>query len=269
MANLFGTLNISKKGMMAQSFAINTTSHNISNADTPGFSRQRVHMQASSPYTYSGIGHLGTGVDVVGIERIRDEFLDAQICYEVSINGRYEASQTVLEQVEMIFLEPSDTGLNEYMTAMWDSWEELGNYPEKSNGSTFVAGTSKTFADELNRMSLQLDTLKLDTISTIEGKTYDANQLIHEIQDLSDQIYKLSTKDLSANDLMDRRDLMIEKLSAIVNVNVDYDEFSRVKITEADSGSNIVLLGFNTQEPVTNEMSTIRSVTDLGVNVQE
>ncbi|MCG8482444.1 MAG: hypothetical protein MJA31_03975, partial [Clostridia bacterium] len=120
-----------------------------------------------------------------------------------------------------------------------------------------------------NRMSLQLDTLKLDTISTIEGKTYDANQLVHEIQELSDQIYKLSTKDLSANDLMDRRGLMIEKLSAIVNVNVDYDEFSRVKITEADTGSNRVLLGFNTQEPVTNEMSTIRGVTDLGAGVQE
>lgn len=269
MANMFGTLNISKRGMQAQSFAINTTSHNISNVNTEGFSRQRVNLQASSPQTYAGIGQLGTGVDIASVQRIRDQFLDAQINYETSINGRYESSETVLEQVEMIFLEPSDTGLNNSMTAMWNSWQELANYPEGSNTKTVVVQNTKTFSDNLNHMALQLNTLKQDTVTNIEGRTYNANALISEIQEVSDQIYKLTIKNLSPNDLMDRRDLLVEKLSAIVNINTEYDEFSRIKITEADSGSNRVLLDYNTQIPPTNEMSVIRSVNDLGGGNQE
>lgn len=269
VSNLFGILNVSKQGMKAQSFAINTTSHNISNANTKGFSRQRVNMQATLPYTYPGVGQLGTGVEIDGVQRIRDEFLDSRICYEVSINGKYEAAETVLEQVEVIFLEPSDTGLSNSMKAMWNSWTELSNYPEQSNTKTVTANTSKTFADQLNHMAFQLDTLKADTITTLEGKTYNANRLIEQIQEISDQIYKLSIKELSPNDLLDQRDLMVEELSAIINIDVEYDEFSRMKITEADSGSNRVLLEFNTQSDIPNEMSVIRDIKDVGGGNEE
>lgn len=269
MANLFGTLNISKQGMMAQSFAVNTTSHNISNVNTAGFSRQRVNMQASSPYTYPGVGQLGTGVEISGVQRIRDQFLDAQINYETSIMGRHQASQSVLEQVEMIFLEPSDTGLSESMTVMWKGWQELADYPEKTNTKTIVARSSQSFTDTLNHMALQLDTLKSDTVTTIEGKTYNANELIRQIQEVSDQIYKSSIKNLTPNDLLDKRDLMVEQLSSMINVNVEYDQFSRIEITEADSGTDTVLLDFDTQAPITNELSVIRSAKDLGGGQQE
>lgn len=266
MSSIFGIFNTAKRGMQAQTFAIHTTSHNISNANTEGFSRQRANMQASLAYSYVGVGQLGTGVDVTGVQRIRDGFLDAQIWYENSINGRFTSSESVLEQVEMIFLEPSDIGINSALDQLWSGWQQLSKTPEGSTARTVVAQTSSTFADTLNHTSFQLDTLKSDTISLIEGKTYEANKLISQIQEVSDQIYKLEMKDLTPNDLHDRRGVLIDQLSSLVNINTEYDEFSRVRITDADT--NAVILDFHTQDPPSSEMSVIRSAVNDGMGNQ-
>ena len=73
---------------------------------------------------------MGTGVEIADIARIRDAYLDVQIRYETSRKGQYLARQEILEQVEMAFMEPSDTGLNTVMGRMWDAWQELAKSPK-------------------------------------------------------------------------------------------------------------------------------------------
>ncbi len=100
MSGLFATLNTSKGGMFAQQQYINVTSHNISNANTPGFSRQHIVLQTARPQTIAGgVGQIGTGVTVSSIERTRNQFLDFQIRKESSLLGNYGVRQDYLSEI--------------------------------------------------------------------------------------------------------------------------------------------------------------------------
>ena len=257
MSGIFQTFNVAKLGMQAQQNAINTTSHNISNANTEGFSRQRVNLQTTQPYTYAGIGQIGTGVEIVSITRTRDEFLDAQIRFENAIGGRFESMETVLEQVEMVFLEPSDTGLNALLDDFWTSWQELSKAPENSNAKTIVAQSARTLADAVNHMDGQMETLKADTATLQASRVYDANALLGQINDLNEQIYKIKLKGLEPNDLMDRRDLLVDRLSSIVSIRVEEDPTGTIAILNRETGAE--LLGANPRENPEVVMSTIQS----------
>lgn len=170
MSGLFQTFNIARTGMYATQNKINNASHNIANAATEGYSRQNVNVSATNPYTLPGIGQIGTGVEIDSITRTRDGYLDSQIRYENSLSGKFESANTVLEQVEIIFLEPSDTGLNTVMNEMWTSWQELSKNPENSNARTITTQNALTFTDTLNHMTNQLETVVKDTISLSESK---------------------------------------------------------------------------------------------------
>jgi len=258
MSGIFQTFNVAKLGMQVQQNAVNTTSHNISNANTEGFSRQRVNLQTTQPFSYAGIGQFGTGVEVVSITRTRDEFLDSQIRFENSIEGRYKAGESALEQVEMVFLEPSDTGLNSVLDAFWNSWQELSKTPENSNAKTIVAQSAVTFCDAANHMDGQMETLKADLATLQTSKVYDANVLVGQINDMNDQIYRVKIKGLEPNDLMDRRDLLVDRLSTIVNIETSLDENGSMEITNRETGG--ILLDSNPKQPAEHEMSAVQSV---------
>lgn len=258
MSGLFATFNVAKRGMQAQQTAINTTSHNIANAATEGYSRQRVNMSTSIPNNLPGIGQVGTGVEIDSITRTRDLFLDAQVRYESAVNGKFESSNTVLEQVEIVFLEPSDTGINTVMNEMWTSWQELSKTPESSNARTVVAQNAMTMADTLNHTTKQLNTIISDTVSLSEAKAYDANTLIDQINTLNDQIYRAQLKGLIPNDLMDERDLQLDNLAEIVNIKTEENRFGSIQITSAETGD--ILLSDNPELLPDYEISVIRAV---------
>ncbi|HCX64802.1 MAG TPA: flagellar hook-associated protein FlgK, partial [Eubacteriaceae bacterium] len=95
-------------------------------------------MKASTPYDFEGVGQLGTGVTMTGIERMVDEFVDYQIRNENSTLSQYEAKHDVMTQIEMVFNEPSETGINHAMGQMFDSWQELSKNPESLNAQSIV-----------------------------------------------------------------------------------------------------------------------------------
>lgn len=262
MSGIFQTFNVAKRGMQAQQNAINTASHNISNANTDGFSRQRVNLQTTEPYTYVGIGQIGTGVEVVSITRTRDEFLDAQIQTENAIDGRFQSMEAVLEQVEMIFMEPSDTGLNTLLNEFWISWQELSKSPENSNAKTIVAQSADTLSRAVNHMDGQMESLVSDTAELQEAKVYDANMLLGQINDLNEQIYKVKIKGMEPNDLMDRRSLLVDQLSGIIDIKTETDGFGSMKIINRETGS--ILLDANPQALPEVEMSVVHAVASDG-----
>ena len=263
MSGIFSTMNTARRGMFAQQQAINTTSHNIANANTEGFSRQRVHMVTTPGFLMPNVGVVGTGVDISDVARIRDAYLDVQIRYESSIAGQYLARQEILEQVEMVFMEPSKTGLNTTMGRMWDAWQELAKSPESSNARTIVRDSSKTFTENLNHLYLQLDTLKSDSISLTEKKVLDTHSMLDQIKSLNDQIFKIVIKGDKPNDLLDKRDLLMDELSSIVDFTSREDQYGRVIIK---SGGETIL-GTDKGNEIPLEMSVVRSIETDGADV--
>ena len=231
MSGLFGTLNTATKGLMAQQTALHTTSHNISNANTKGFSRQRVDLKADLAFTLGGVGQLGTGVRMTGIVRLVDDYVTKQIRTENGTMTKFQAKSEVMEQLEIIFNEPSDTSLNFNLGEMFDSWQELSKNPESLNSKTIVVEKAKTLADTLNHIANQINSLKDDTNSQIEKSVTDLNSIVSNLDTLNKQIFNISVKGHVPNDLLDQRDLMLQDLSAITNFDTSFDKYGRVEVS--------------------------------------
>lgn len=231
MAGLFNTFNTAVKGLNAQQTALHTTSHNISNANTEGFSRQRVDLKADAAYNYAGVGQLGTGVKLEGVFRMVDEFVDYQIRNESSTLNKYMAKNDVMSQIEMVFNEPSDTGLNFAMSEMFNAWQELSKNPESLNAQSIVAEKSKSFADTLNHMAMQVSDLRVDTQANIDKEVLDISSLTDQLNTVNEQIFNITVKGHSPNDLLDQRDLLLKKLSGIADISQTYDKWGRATVT--------------------------------------
>lgn len=239
MAGLFSTFNISRSGLNAQQTALDVTSHNISNANTVGYSRQRARMEASKPQTVNGLsfqgGQLGTGVQVATIERIRDSFTDYQIRNESSTLSAYAAKGNFLTQIEGIFNEPSDTGISTLMGEFFDSWQKLSKDPSSSNARTIVAQQTKALTDTLNETAKKLNDLENNAKTLIKSNVIHINTILDQINDLNKQIRSVEIMGSNANDLMDKRDNLLDNLSNLMNINVEKNTLGGINITPGDS----------------------------------
>lgn len=241
MSGLFSTLNISTRGMAAQQGAIDVTSHNIANVNTPGYSRQRAVIETTTPYTMPSMhnaaeaGQMGTGATVSAIERYRDAFLDYQTRVETSSKGQSDIRQTVLGQVESIFNEPSTTGISDLMGKFFDSWQQLSKQPDSSDSRTVVAQQSSALADELNNVYNQLTSLQQNVQLEIKGTVVDANSKLDQIDKLNQQIVGVGVTGNEANDLMDKRDTLIDGLSTEFNLNVTKQPYNGIDIAPVDT----------------------------------
>ena len=153
---------------MAQRTALDVTSHNIANANTPGFSRQQAVLSTTTPYPVPaiqrgvGAGQLGTGVTVAEIKRIRDAFTDQQIRQEAQELGRWATRRDLLSQVELIFNEPSDWGIREAMDLFWQSLQGLSQHPEDMSYRAVVRQRAMVLADAFQDARRQLLVLRAD-----------------------------------------------------------------------------------------------------------
>ena len=218
MSTFFG-LNIARLGMQAQLKALEVTSHNIANANTPGFSRQTAHMVPTMAVSYAKKGMLGSVVIVDEIKRIRDSFLDRQIRHELQTLGQWEARSTYLSQIEQVFLEPSESGLNSVISTFFESWQELSLNPESSSARSALIENANFLLNSFKHTYNSLATIRDDITVNIELKVKEINSLAKQISDLNEQIVRLSARNDYPNDLMDRRDLLIEQLAKIINIS--------------------------------------------------
>ena len=234
MSGLFGTLNNATKGLLVQQSALQTTSHNISNANTEGYSRQKVTMVADNPYTLGGIGQLGTGVRIASIDRIVDPYVNNQLRNENSSLEMYSQKSDVLGQLEGIFNEPSTTGLNNNLSKVFSSWTYLGSNPELATAKTMVAQNSETFTDTLHHMSNQIDNLHAGTVQNVVKNVSDFNSKVEQLDSLNKQIFNVTSQGQAPNDLLDQQDKILSELSGIAGVEATYDEFNRVSVSVSE-----------------------------------
>lgn len=245
LSGLFGTLNIGKSGLFTSQRAIDVTSHNIANANTEGYTRQRAELQTTRPFCTPSMnnaaspGQVGTGVQVSQIQRIRDTFLDYQVRVELGVQGNYSGRDKFLSQVENVFNEPSDTGLSTLLGKFFDSWQQLSKQSETSNGKTMVSEQSMALANELNHMYGQLNKIKGNAQDLIKQTTTDINSFLNQIDQLNKEIIQISVSGNNPNDLMDRRDLLLDQLSSKFGISIDKKNFKSIEInTKEDTGTN-------------------------------
>jgi len=231
---------------MAHQKAMQTTAHNIANASTEGYTRQRVVMVPTPAYPVPAMSRpggqgwqVGTGVDVQEVRRIRDEFLDQQIRKETATLGQWEQTQYVLQQVEVVFNEPSDTGLSTLMSQFWDAWQELSKQAESSPIRMTVVETATALAEAFNHSARQLLGIISDINQTVELKVKEINSMARQIADLNGQIVAIKAAGDQPNDLMDQRDLLLDKLSKIIDFTYYIASDGSITVT-LGGGGNLV-----------------------------
>ncbi|NFF64940.1 flagellar hook-associated protein FlgK [Clostridium sporogenes] len=244
MSGLFGTLNIGKSGMFAQQGAINTTSHNIANANTEGYSRQRVELQTTRPYckpsmnSAAGPGQVGTGVQIVAINRVRDSFLDYQTRVELGVQGHFSSRHKFLSQIENILNEPTDVGISKLFGKFFDAWHDLSLNAQGSNAKSVVMEQASALADELNHTFNELSKLKENTQGEIQQTVFEVNSILDQINQLNQEIIQVKVAGQQPNDLMDRRDLLLDKLSAKFGIEIDKENFEGINLSTSNHAKN-------------------------------
>lgn len=226
MTSTFHSIETAKRSLFAQTTALSTTGHNVANANTEGYSRQKVNMQASipmEPFAFlhsTSPGQLGTGVEFDSITRVREKFLDDQYRNENTNFGSWSIQRDTLEKLEAIVNEPSKTGFRTVMDNFYKSWSDLSKNPEDVTARRIVKETTLALTDAMNQISRQLDALSQDLDSNIAVKSNEIQGYLGNIANLNSAIVKVESLGDNANDLRDQRDLMADKLSKIMNITV-------------------------------------------------
>jgi flagellar hook-associated protein 1 FlgK len=207
-------LNAARSGMNAQQIAVQIASQNISNAQTEGYSRQRVEMATSLTTVYP-FGVLGTGVDIKTISRARDSLLDATYRADAGNQTQAETTSTALSQIQDIFAEPSDSGLSAALDQFWSSWTSLANDPTNGAAKAAVRVAGGTVASTLNRFASQLDQLDQSNRIALNADVGQVNTLTKQVADYNRQIVAAESGGHVAGDLRDARDRLIDQLSTL------------------------------------------------------
>ncbi len=229
----FGGLNIVVKGLFAQQRALDVTGHNIANVNTDGYSRQRAVMETARPMeVLGGRGMLGSGALVQQIQGLRNEFLDIKFWGENTILGEWSTKSQLLGDVEMVFNEPSEAGLNTVIDRFFAALQDLSN-GERASDLTVretVRQAAIAFTNNLNKMAIQFEKIQTDADFAIETRVSDINSYARQISELNGQIMKYELDGSNANDLRDKRNLLIDKLSSIVDLKTFEDADGRFRV---------------------------------------
>jgi flagellar hook-associated protein 1 FlgK len=222
MANGWLGLNTSLSGLRAAQTMLDTASHNIANASTPGYSRQRAQLVAAPPFSLPAFnrtglpGQLGTGVTISSIDRIRDIYLDQQINQQASQGGYWGARSDTMSGVEAAFPEPSGSGMGSELSAFWSSWDDLAADPSSSAARTAVLTQAQSLASRFNRDAGQLAGQVSGADGEVSGTISSINDLASRIATLNTQIQGITVSGDHANDLQDQRDALVQQLNELV-----------------------------------------------------
>lgn len=233
MSSTFMGLEIGKRGLASHQQALHVTGHNISNAENKEYTRQRVVITAADPIYVPALnrantpGNMGQGSVVSIVERIRDHFIDDRIVSEKNNMGYWKTKNDFIYQVEAVYNEPSDQSLRSRLDALWSSWQELSKYPEERSTREVVKEKAVHLSNEVKNIYRQLYELREDANRQVAQRVDQINLYAREIRDLNERIQKSEALGDKPNDLYDKRDAFIEKLSGIVDVSIgrsDKDE---------------------------------------------
>jgi len=234
MTSTFMGLEIGKRGVSAHQQAQATVGHNLNNMNTPGYSRQRVEMTSFEPIYLPGLnraetaGQIGQGVIVERIERIRDQLLDRRIVAQASGEGYWKVRDDYIQDMEQLYLETGFNSVRSKMDSFWDAWQVLSQNASTSEARTAVLERGKTLIDGIHNHFDGLKRLQTQANDDIQMTVFRVNELSRQIAALNGDIQKIKGQGDNPNDLMDRRDLLVDELSSLIDITItqtDPDEY--------------------------------------------
>lgn len=241
MPSQFFGLNIAYTGLLASNAAMNTTSNNIANVQTEGYSRQQVTQQASNALrVFQTYGCAGAGVETLAIERVRDEFYDGRFWDNNAQLGEYDMKQYYMQQLETYF---NDDGKSTGFKTIFDQlmvtgMQALLKDPNSATAKSQFVGYAGALTEYFNGMAGNLEKVQKDINQEIKLKVDEINSIAGEIATLNKQITTIELTGTKANELRDRRTLLVDELSKIVDVDVKETPVIDANNENRETGAN-------------------------------
>lgn len=230
MADLLG---LGVSGLLSYQRALTTTSHNVTNVNTPGYSRQRVEMESTTPQFLGG-NFLGSGVQVDAVRRIYDEFLVEQVRSTSSLQQQHETMFDLSSQIDNLLADPA-AGLTPVMQNFFNALQDLASDPASTPARQVVLSEGESLTARFNDLFGRLDGLREGANSRLDTLVIEVNALSQAIADVNEDILNVRTGNdaQQPNDLLDRRDHLVDELSKYVSV----------RTLEQDDGTLNVFIG--------------------------
>ena len=226
MGSTFFGLNVALSGVVTNQRALNTVSHNLTNATTPGYTRQRVETAAQIPYTHPALnnavapGQVGTGVVATAHLRLRDQFVDLNYRTTSSDVGQWEARADAMATLDTVIDEPGDTGITSLMSKYWSAWHALSLQPDSAAAREAVRSAGQTLAAGFNDLSRQLTAAQTEADTRVGLGVQRVNEIADQLNNLNQQIAMVVAVGQEPNDLRDQRDLLIDELATYTDIGV-------------------------------------------------
>lgn len=238
---LSGALNIANWSLYSSQLALEVISHNIANANTDGYSRQTLQIEANTPIT-TGPGQIGTGVRATEVTRAYDSFVNEQVTEKQSQYSYWEAQNDSMEEIESMFNESDGYGVNALMAEFWNAWSDLSNNPDGVPEREALLAKADSLVQLVGNMDYNLREYQRHLDSTIQDAVNESNTIIKEIADLNVQISNVEVDGvINANDLRDKRDQLLEDLSSYMDISYYEEEQSGQVMVYVLGGTPLVL----------------------------
>lgn len=217
--------------MVASRSAIATSSHNISNSKTEGFSRQRVETSAAPGQASLGSkATVGRGALVSQVSRINDDYLEKQLRNAGRDLSTYEEKDMALRQTEDVFNEMNGEGLNRLMSRFFNEFRKLSNEPDNEAVRQSVRESAQAFVNDFHRIRTDVEDVRKHLDARIEGNIREVNGLAKDIQDMNLRIRKVEAGGGIPNDLYDQRDVALKKLATYFDIQSHKDNHGNINV---------------------------------------
>jgi len=251
---MFDGIHIGLSALQTQKKSIETTGHNIANANNEDYSRQRVIQTAKEPNILPGSNFMqGTGVKVKDIQRIRDQFINQQVREESQESGYWKQVQQGMERIEYIFNEPSDSGLQSAFDKFWNSLQDLNTYPNDTATRAAVKNQGMVLSKAFRNINEQMMDYKRSLNDDLSKKVSEINSIADRISRYNKQITTALASNNTPNDLLDKREALFNDLNELISVKGKTDDVGNLNITV--DGKKLV------SKFDTNELKTVQNGT--------
>lgn len=215
----FNGLEVGKRSLSAHQQAMGVTGHNISSANKEGYSRQKVEMNTITN-KHEKYGQVGIGAEVDEINRARDTFIDDRMMKEKSANAKWEIRDINIKNMEYIINEPSDQSIRKVLDEYWEAMQDLSQNPEDMSTRVSLRERAVALSNSVSSTYERLESLRTDFDQNIDVVANDINSSLRRLAEINGQVRRVEAGGAQANDLRDEFDLLVEKLSEMVNVKV-------------------------------------------------
>jgi flagellar hook-associated protein 1 FlgK len=237
MRSSFSGLYTALRALIVAQEQLDITGHNISNAATPGYKRQRVDTSTPPPYSLPGLnrnpltGQVGSGIKVVDVRRHHDPFFETQFRNASNQMGSVELARDLLQQMEAAFNEPNDNSLNAVLNNFWNAWADLSNNPETASVRSTVREQASNLSFVSRAINTRLVELRADTNRRVTEIVAEINTIAKRINQLNREIVQVQGTGQEPNDAKDERDRNLTRLARLVNISAFDQTNGEVTVT--------------------------------------